>query len=428
LKILVNGAGGLIGTAVCARLAADGHEIVAAVRRKGSWAPRFAAEIIEADMASTGSEEWMTHLTGADAVVNCAGAFQAGPGDDLDVAHASGANALFLACERLGVRRVIHFSAIGVERGQPSAFSVTKQKGDSLLKERDLDWAILRPSVVLGRGVFGASAMFRGLAALPVLPLVPDAGLLQVVQLDDVAETVAKLVQSSAPARLELDVAGPERLSMEAVIGAYRSWMGWPPARRWRMPQWLAKTLYRLGDIAGLFGWRPAMRSTAGKEISRGAVGDASRWIATTGIEPTRLADALAAEPPTVQDRWFARLFFLKPVILLIIVAFWLTTAIISLTVGFRIGVDLLLKAGASALSAPGVVAGALADLLVALAIAWRPTAKAGLWAAIALSLFYAVAGTVLLPELWSEPLGPLLKIWPILALHFVALAILEER
>jgi hypothetical protein len=38
------------------------------------------------------------------------------------------------------------------------------------------------------------------------------------------------------------------------------------------------------------------------------------------------------------------------------------------------------------------------------------------------------VTGTILLPELWNEPLGPLLKIWPIFALHLVALAILKER
>ncbi len=75
-----------------------------------------------------------------------------------------------------------------------------------------------------------------------------------------------------------------------------------------------------------------------------------------------------------------------------------------------------------------GVVAGALADLAVGLSIAWRPSARRGLWAAIALSAFYIVTGTLLLPELWNEPLGPLLKIWPILMAHFVALAILDER
>ena len=74
------------------------------------------------------------------------------------------------------------------------------------------------------------------------------------------------------------------------------------------------------------------------------------------------------------------------------------------------------------------VAVGAGADVIIGTLIAWRPASQTGLWGAIATSLFYAIAGTVLRPDLWNEPLGPLMKILPILALHFVALAVLEER
>src|SRR5690606_4152752 len=178
----------------------------------------------------------------------------------------------------------------------------------------------------------------------------------------------------------------------------------------------------------GKLGWRPALRTTAAKEIGRGAVGGSNAWSELTGIQPRSLSLALAGQPASVQDRWFAKLFFLKPVIFVVIAAFWMSTAIISLTTGYRIGTDLMLRAGTGVLAGPGVIAGAIADLIVGLAIAWRPTTKLGLYGAIALSCFYIVAGSVLLPELWNEPLGPLLKIWPILALHFVALAVLDER
>jgi hypothetical protein len=50
------------------------------------------------------------------------------------------------------------------------------------------------------------------------------------------------------------------------------------------------------------------------------------------------------------------------------------------------------------------------------------------LWAALGLSVFYIVAGTILLPALWADPLGPMMKIWPILALNLLCLAILDER
>ena len=74
------------------------------------------------------------------------------------------------------------------------------------------------------------------------------------------------------------------------------------------------------------------------------------------------------------------------------------------------------------------VAAGALCDLAIGGAIAWRRTTRAGLYAAIAVSLAYAVIGTVLLPRLWADPMSALLKIVPLLALHLAALAIVEDR
>jgi uncharacterized protein YbjT (DUF2867 family) len=57
---------------------------------------------------------------------------------------------------------VIHFSAVGVDRGARSSFSASKAAGDADLQARDLDWVILRPSVVSGdesteRAVFSAA-------------------------------------------------------------------------------------------------------------------------------------------------------------------------------------------------------------------------------------------------------------------------------
>jgi hypothetical protein len=74
------------------------------------------------------------------------------------------------------------------------------------------------------------------------------------------------------------------------------------------------------------------------------------------------------------------------------------------------------------------VIAGAIADILVGCAIAWRPSARRGLQAALFVSLFYLAAATIMLPELWRDPLGALVKIFPVLALNLLCLAILDER
>ncbi len=130
-----------------------------------------------------------------------------------------------------------------------------------------------------------------------------------------------------------------------------------------------------------------------------------------------------------MQERWFAKLYLLKPVVLGVFSLFWIATALISLGPGWEIGLELMRKGGVTGTPAALiVVAGALADLCIGIGIAFRRTARPALYAALALSLVYVVIGTVLVPGLWVEPLGPMLKIWPILALNIVALAILEDR
>ena len=430
MHILVTGATGLIGSAVIARLLGEGHAVTGIARRVGRARQRSPqCRWVALDIAMAVSpESWMPLLDGIGAVVNCAGALQDGPSDCLAGVHERGMAALFAACEQAGVRRVVQISAIGVDRETPTAFSATKRRGDEALMAHDLDWVILRPSIVIGRAAFGGSALFRGLAALPVLPVIPGTGPLQTVQLDDLVRTVLFFLAQDAPSRLALEVTAPPSLSFTQIVGHYRRWLGWRAARLVPMPNLLAKLIFRLGDVAGLLGWRPPVRSTARAEIARGAAGDPTAWTRVTGIELRGLTEALAREPASVQERWFAGLFLLKPVIMVVFSLFWIATGLICLGPGYEAGVALMKESGVVVLAAPIVIAGALVDIAIGAAIAWRRTARLGLYAALIVSLLYLIAGTLLQPALWFDPLGRLVKVLPILALNLVALAILEDR
>jgi uncharacterized protein YbjT (DUF2867 family) len=427
LRVLLTGATGLIGSAVLAGLKSAGHEVVAVVHTAAAsdrllWATRCVA----LDIArATEPADWLPHLAGVEAVVNCAGVLQDSPRDSTKGVHVDGATALFAACEQTGVRRVVHISAIGVDRDTPTAFSRTKLAGDEALMSRALDWVILRPSVVVGRAAYGGSALFRGLAALPVLPSVADAGLLQIVQLDDLVRTVLFFLEPGAPTRVAVEIAGPERLTLDIVLIAYRRWLGRASARVIKVPRWMSAMMFGLGDLIGLLGWRPPLRSTLRRELARGGVGDPAGWTHLTGIVPRSLEAALAAEPASVQERWFAQLYFLKPLTLGILALFWIATGLIALGPGSDAASDLLSEAGFGPTLGN---AGGVADILVGAGIAVRSTARPALWAALAISLGYLAAGTLLLPALWADPLGPLLKIAPIAVLILVALATLDDR
>ena len=159
MRVLVTGAYGLIGGYVTARLLSEGHDVVG-VGRNVDVARRRAPRVtwVRADLAATTTAEWAVHLSGIDAVINCAGALQDGPRDDLTAVHVTGLLALAQAAIAAGVRRFVHVSAVGVDTGS-GAFSRTKLEAEKALAALDLDWIILRPGLVLAPAAYGGSAL-----------------------------------------------------------------------------------------------------------------------------------------------------------------------------------------------------------------------------------------------------------------------------
>jgi hypothetical protein len=133
--------------------------------------------------------------------------------------------------------------------------------------------------------------------------------------------------------------------------------------------------------------------------------------------------------PTTVQEKWFARLYLAKPLIVGSLALFWALSGLIALTVSFGDAVGILTSHGFSPTLAKSITAfSSLVDIAVGLAIAVRKTCRTGLLIGIGVSLFYMLSAAVITPEMWIEPLGALVKTGPAIVLMLVALAMLEDR
>jgi uncharacterized protein YbjT (DUF2867 family) len=432
MRILVTGATGLIGAACLARLHRGGHDLTATARATGEAQRRapFARWIAADFNRLTRSQDWLPLLAGIDAVVNCVGVLQSDARDDLARVQVDATVALFAACERAGVRRVIHVSAIGSDAAGPSDFARLKAKADADLQSRELDWIVLRPALVLAPNVYGGSAMLRALAAMPWLtPLVAGDARVQVVAAGDVAETVARGVEAGAPARVTWDLAHPQVLRLAEIVGGLRQWLGFAPQPMLRLPQPLAGAVALLADGLGRLGWRSPARSTALAQLAAGVVGDPAPWMAATGMAPASFADILARRPAGVQDRWFARLYLLKPVAVATLALFWIGTGLVALGPGrASAGAELAATGFPAAAVGATVVWGAWFDIVMGLALLWRRISRAVLILMLIVTPLYLLTGTLLAPRLWIDPLGPLLKILPMLLATAFTLAILDER
>jgi uncharacterized protein YbjT (DUF2867 family) len=375
-------------------------------------------------------DDWLPLISGFDAVVNCVGAFQRGSRDRLDRIHLDAPAALFAACQRAGVRRVVQISAIVADLDSPTEFGRSKAAAEQALRATPLDWLILRPGVVIGPGAYGGSALLLGLAGVPLrTPLIAAERPIQVVAVEDVAETVAWAMRPAAPAQLTFDLVHPQPLSLREIVLGFRRWLGFPSQPVWILPRMLAAAVAALADALGWLGWRSPARSTGFAQLAAGVAGDPSLWTRKTGIEPRSFADMLARRPATLQDRWFARLYGMKPLAIGGLALFWIATGLIALGPGYAASRAQLSAAGFGAgLAAATVIGGAVFDIVLGLMLLVRRLAKPVLVTMLLATLCYVAAGSAIAPQLWSDPLGPLTKILPMLLATLFTLAIIEER
>lgn len=435
--ILVLGAGGLIGQFVAGDLMRRGLKATAAARRlTAAQRDLFGEAARETPIASLDvlGLKALIAESGADVVVNCVGVLQDQPGTSTHEAHDGFIERLLAALCAVG-RPVllIHTSIPGEPGGDVTPFAQSKRRADGLIVESGLPHAILRPGMVLAPAPYGGSAMLRALAALPVdLPQDLAERPFRYVAVEDIAETVARIAERWRPGEpyaAVYDLMHPEPHNLESVLTRLRRWLGdvWP--WRMRMPEFAIGLGAKAGDLSSWLGWSPPMRTTAIAELRRGVVGDPARWMADTGIAPRALDVLLRERPATVENRWFARLYLLKALIIATLVVFWSVSGLIAITVAYGDALDLMTRYGfPGGQSHAFIIMSSVTDIIVGLLIAFRKTHRIGLMAGIVVAVGYMLGSAVLTPALWVEPLGALVKTGPAIVLMIVALAISDDR
>jgi hypothetical protein len=151
--------------------------------------------------------------------------------------------------------------------------------------------------------------------------------------------------------------------------------------------------------------------------------------MAATGIVPKTIADIVGQRAATIQDKWFARLFLVKALVIASLALFWILSGFIALVISFPATKAILVSHGfPSRLIAPIAAVTSLMDMSIGVLIAFRRTCAFGLVAGIVVSLGYMVGTAILTPDLWIEPLGALVKTGPAIVLMGVALLTLDNR
>jgi uncharacterized protein YbjT (DUF2867 family) len=435
-KILVLGASGLIGRFVTDDLRLRGFQVFGVARQFSPSQSQSTADL-ELPVMSMDTAGLMRLIRerDVDVVVNCLGVLQDGPGSDTGAVHRDFVARLLAAIRDSGRPvRLVHISIPGAANEDRTAFSQTKREAERLIAASGAAYAILRPGFVVAPAAYGGSAMLRALAAFPLqLPAAESATPFQPVAVEDIAATIAWLadrdIDDLATRAVIWDLMQPQPVTLSGVIDQFRWSLGtsrWP---RVTMPAFLLDLGARLGDLANRLGWMPPMRTTAIAELRRGVTGDPSGWMEATGIVPKTITQAVGGYAATIQDKWFARLFLVKALVIASLALFWTVSGFIALFISYSAAAGILSSHGfPPSLVAPVTVLTSLMDMSIGVLIAFRRTCAIGLVAGILASLGYMVGAAILTPDLWIEPLGALVKTGPAIVLMLVALLILDNR
>ena len=223
--ILVVGGSGFVGHAIVAKLVADGWRVRVPTRNRSRARHLLTlptVEVIQADLLDDAALDAL--VEGVGAVVSLVGVLHSPPGEPYGpafrAAHVDIPARLVAACQRHGVRRFVHISALGADADGPSEYQRSKAAGEAAIRDASpaLDWTILRPSVIFGREDSFLN-LFAGIVRLaPLMPLGGAACRFQPVWVEDVARVVAESLVRRDAIGLACDLAGPRTYSLADLV------------------------------------------------------------------------------------------------------------------------------------------------------------------------------------------------------------------
>ena len=172
------------------------------------------------------ADAWHSILQSFDVVINCAGALQDTPLDDVLAVQETSICALVDACSATKVG-LIQISAAGVSHDHPSKFFATKARADAAIKEHLQKYWIFRPGLVLSKTAYGGTTLLRMVAAFPFIqPIAEPTALIQTVSVDDIADAVAMVIAGKIPPGTEFDLLEDAPHTLAELIAAYRQMVG----------------------------------------------------------------------------------------------------------------------------------------------------------------------------------------------------------
>tara|TARA_B100000686_G_scaffold327048_1_gene385552 strand:+ start:128 stop:1069 length:942 start_codon:yes stop_codon:yes gene_type:complete len=221
--IAIFGAGGFIGKHLMRQLTKLDYRIKVATRSpylKGYLKPLGSPGQIELFKTNIFNVENVKEvLRNCDLVINLVGILFETRKQKFNQIHSEFPYLLGNLCNEMGIKKLVHVSALGIKEKNISKYAQSKFQGEKNIKETFKSSVILRPSVIFGPedkffNTFASLAQFS-----PALPLIGGGRTkFAPIYVGDVAKSIVKALELNYADTKIFEIGGPENYSFKELM------------------------------------------------------------------------------------------------------------------------------------------------------------------------------------------------------------------
>lgn len=416
MKILVVGATGFIGKSIYQSLHSLEHEVIAGVRNPDT----FDGKAIKIDFLKLVEDSTLIQrLEGVDVVINAVGIIAPTKDQSFETMHTLAPIKLFESAKKANVTRIIQISALGAQTGT-TPYHTSKHEADTYLKNLGVNYAILYPSVVYGNDG-KSTALFQALASLPIVPIIGDGSqILQPVKIEDLVQTVISIVDSKEK-NIELDVVGKTPISYKKLLLGFRKYLSIKGTKTVSVPTLGTNMIGKILD-------EPTVNHDNIIMLNQGNSADVSPLANFLNYTPKSIEETLFNTQANNAQKLFASLYFLRPLLRIIIGFVWIWSGIVSAFLHPQVdALKLLHDVGISSpFDVPLLYISSFLDIAIGVVTLVGYKLKEVLIFQMLVIFVYTVILTLLAPYHWLHPFGPVLKNLPLIVTIYI-LVLLEK-
>jgi len=218
--IAIFGASGFLGSSIVLALNQSNYRLKLFSRNKEKikfWTVNPNIQIFDFNLDDL--TQVKKDLKNTDVVINLLGILHQSKKDSFDKIHHLWPSHLAKMMKELGIKRLLHVSALGAGSNAPSLYLKSKILGETaLLKQKDLYLTILRPSIIFGvKDNF--INMFKLLVKwLPLIVLLSPQSKFQPIYIEDVSKIITKSLWDKKTYGKVYELGGPDVYSLKEII------------------------------------------------------------------------------------------------------------------------------------------------------------------------------------------------------------------